>query len=76
MLVQRGRGGADLAAHTASLLALVPAEGQIRRLAQTLGLPLLLRHPASRALLRLTRILRHGGRGVGFGNLIADDVLK
>ena len=54
MLVQRGRGGADLSAHAASLLALVPAEGQIRRLAQTLGLPLLLRHPAARALLRLT----------------------
>ena len=73
MLVQRGRRGADLSAHAASLLALVPAEGQIRRLAQTLGLPLLLRHPPARGLLlgRRVRVRR-----LGFRDLIADDVLK
>ena len=64
MLVQRGRRGADLSAHSASLLALVPAERQIGRLAEALGLPLLLGHPAARGLLLLPRRLRYRRRGI------------
>ena len=79
VFVKSCRSWEYLSAHSARFLALVPAEGQVGRLAQALAHPGLLRHPG-RSFLRRSQLAGTANVGVNgrlrLWNLVPNHILK